>query len=253
MIKFFRRIRQRLLIEGKFSNYMLYAVGEIILVVIGILIALQINDYSEGQKERKKEVILLSNLSKEIELDVLQIEYNTRLSRERLNRLDSLVGLLKNPDSVQNLFFIRKSFEFVIDQYFKSNSGIFDEAISSGKMSYVQNESLRQNIFNYYRNAKETYTDGTTRQITDEFITPLLIENTYLNLEGFTALGMEIDEVSNLEHLDLNELRNNKDFWKMVLLKFGGNQEQILRWEGIKKRAEDLKLQIDLELEKLKI
>jgi len=43
MIKFFRKIRQKLLIENKFSKYILYAIGEIILVVIGILIALQIN------------------------------------------------------------------------------------------------------------------------------------------------------------------------------------------------------------------
>ncbi|TAI47357.1 DUF6090 family protein [Flagellimonas allohymeniacidonis] len=251
MIKFFRRIRQQLLAEGKFSNYLLYAVGEIILVVIGILIALQINDYSEVQKERKKEMILLSNLSKEVELDILQIENNTKISMERLGRLDSLVGLLSAPNSIDKSSFVLQSFEFVMDQYFKSNSGIFDEAVSSGKMSYVQNDSLRQKIFNYYRNAKETYTDGTTRQITDEFITPLLVENIYLNLEGFSMLGINLDKISNLRALDLGQLSQNRDFWKMVLLKFGGNREQILRWEAIKKRAEGLKNQIDQELEKL--
>ena len=50
MIKFFRKIRQRLLTENKFSKYLLYAIGEIILVVIGILIALQINNWNEGRK-----------------------------------------------------------------------------------------------------------------------------------------------------------------------------------------------------------
>jgi hypothetical protein len=51
MIKFFRKIRQRLLTENKFSKYLLYAIGEIILVVIGILIALQINNWNEKRKE----------------------------------------------------------------------------------------------------------------------------------------------------------------------------------------------------------
>lgn len=251
MIKFFRHIRRRLIAEKKAGPYILYALGEIILVVIGILIALQINNYSEHQKEREKEKVLLSNLANDVQLDVDHIEYNTKLSRERLNRLDSLVQLLKTPDRINSLDFIRRSYEFVFDQYFKSNSGIFDEAVSSGQMSYIQNEKLRQSIFNYYRNAKESYTDGTTRQITDEFITPLLVEHVYLNQEGLTMLGMDMGEVSPLKKMDIRELSNNKAYWKMVLLKFGGNQEQIIRWEATKQRAIGLKEEIDQELKML--
>ncbi|MEM9000641.1 MAG: DUF6090 family protein [Bacteroidota bacterium] len=251
MIKFFRRIRQKLLSENKVSKYLLYAIGEIVLVVIGILIAVQINNYSELQKERKQEQVLLSNLSNDVGLDIRQIGHNTKISQERLQRLDSLVQLLKVPDSVETFHFIRQSYEFVFDQYFKSNSGIFDEAVSSGKMSYIKNESLRQDIFNYYRNAKETYTDGTTRQVTDEFITPLLVEHVYLNQEGLVMLGMNVQDIAALPSLDVQKLTKNREYWKMVLLKFGSNQEQILRWDGIKKRARELKLRIDEELKLL--
>ena len=251
MIQFFRKTRQKLLQESRFTKYLLYAVGEIVLVVIGILIALQINNYSESQKERKQEKILLTNLSNDVGLDILQIENNTTLSRERLSRLDSLVQLLKTPDSIDVANFVRQSYEFVFDQYFKSNSGIFDEAVSSGKMSYVKNESLRQRIFNYYRNAKDTYTDGTTRQITDEFITPLLVEHVYLNQEGLAMLGMKVADIAMLDELDVQLLSKNREYWKMVLLKFGGNQEQIIRWDGIKRRAQALKKNIDEELEQL--
>lgn len=251
MTKLFRNLRRSLLTENKFSKYLLYAVGEILLVVIGILIALQINAYSDHNKEREQEKILLYNLSLEIGLDIQQITYNTRLSNERLNRLDSLILSIKNPDSVNAVQFIQDSYEFVFDQYFKSNSGIFDEAVSSGKMSYIKNEVLRQSVFNYYRNAKETYTDGTTRQITDEFITPLLIEQVYLNNEGLALLGLDVADFSNLQHLNIKKLAHSKDFWKMTLLKFGGNKEQILRWDIIKQRAQELKQQIDTELEGL--
>lgn len=54
MIKFFRKIRQRMFTENKFGKYLIYAIGEIILVVIGILIALQINNWNEGVKQRKE-------------------------------------------------------------------------------------------------------------------------------------------------------------------------------------------------------
>jgi uncharacterized membrane protein YgaE (UPF0421/DUF939 family) len=53
MLRFFRQLRQRLLTQNRISKYLLYAIGEIVLVVIGILIALQVNNYSETIKERE--------------------------------------------------------------------------------------------------------------------------------------------------------------------------------------------------------
>lgn len=252
MIKFFRHIRKNLLSENKFSKYLLYAIGEIILVVIGILIALQLNNYSESKKERKQEVSLLTNLANEIKLDILQIENSTEISTKRLSRLDSIVHLLENSSNIDKSLFIEKSFEFVIDQYFKSNSGIFDEAVSSGRMSYVQNEELRQNIFDYYRNASESDNDGTTRQVTDELITPIFVETLFMNPEGFSSLGLNVQNIANLESIDLKALKGNRDFWKMVLLKFGSNREQMARWHEIKIQAQDVKQQIEQELGNLK-
>ncbi len=80
MINFFRQIRQRLLADSKFSKYLLYAVGEILLVVIGILIALQINTWSEERKNRRLESNYLVNLRKELTFNIQlgneQIVYN---------------------------------------------------------------------------------------------------------------------------------------------------------------------------------
>ena len=56
MIKFFRKIRKNMIKENKVSKYMLYAIGEIILVVIGILIALQINNWNNVQKNKQAEI-----------------------------------------------------------------------------------------------------------------------------------------------------------------------------------------------------
>ncbi|MGD1948015.1 MAG: DUF6090 family protein [Croceivirga sp.] len=62
MIKFFHRIRQKLLSENRFSKYLLYAIGEIILVVIEILIALQINNWNDNRKDNTSEKHLLTIL-----------------------------------------------------------------------------------------------------------------------------------------------------------------------------------------------
>ena len=75
MLKFFRRIRQQLLTQNKLSKYLLYAIGEIILVVIGILIALQINNWNEGRKRSQTEVQLLQTMKQAIEYDIKQTKF----------------------------------------------------------------------------------------------------------------------------------------------------------------------------------
>ena len=71
MIKFFRKIRYQLLGEGKTGKYLLYAIGEIILVVIGILIALSINNWNEWKKERVRETSLLFDLKDNLERNIV--------------------------------------------------------------------------------------------------------------------------------------------------------------------------------------
>ncbi|MEX0290426.1 MAG: DUF6090 family protein [Flavobacteriaceae bacterium] len=251
MIKFFRKIRRRLLSENKFSQYIFYAIGEIVLVVIGILIALQINNYSESSKIRKQEISLLKNLNSEIKLDILQIQNNATSTSNRLKKLDSLIQQLERPTEVDRAQFIQESFDFVIDNYFKSNSGIFDEAVSSGRMSFLQNEKLRQHVFDYYRNAEENSGESTTRLVTDELITPIFVETLFINPEGFSSLGLNVQNISYLDNIDLEELRENKEFWKMVLLKFGSNREQLSRLEQIRNLAEEVSREIERELEKI--
>ena len=73
MIKFFRKIRQRLLTENKISKYLIYAIGEIVLVVIGILIALQINNWNEDKKVKLKSQIYCEKIINDLIADTLNI------------------------------------------------------------------------------------------------------------------------------------------------------------------------------------
>jgi len=75
MIKFFRKIRQKLLTENKFSKYLIYAFGEIVLVVIGILIALQINNWNQSKQEKTSLSEYLTSIAQNIKVDIENLAY----------------------------------------------------------------------------------------------------------------------------------------------------------------------------------
>jgi uncharacterized membrane protein YgaE (UPF0421/DUF939 family) len=103
MIKFFRNIRQRLITKNKFSKYLIYAFGEIILVVIGILLALQVNNWNEDIKTRKKETQLIENLKSEYQTNLAilkEIRAHYKDTYSSTNQLLKLVG--KSNTYIQN-------------------------------------------------------------------------------------------------------------------------------------------------------
>jgi Family of unknown function (DUF6090) len=73
MIKFFKTMRKTNLKEGKTANYLKYAIGEIILVMIGILLALQVNNWNEVRKQRIEEIGLLKNMSTDFDIKNKQL------------------------------------------------------------------------------------------------------------------------------------------------------------------------------------
>ena len=93
MIKFFRKIRQRLVTENKFSKYLLYAIGEITLVVIGILIALSINNWNEKQKLNTKKqdyyVQLIEDLKSDIKFSKYYLEESSAYLKEYKSYTDA--------------------------------------------------------------------------------------------------------------------------------------------------------------------
>jgi len=82
MIKFFRKIRQKLLAQNRFSKYLLYAIGEIVLVVIGILIALQINNWNENRKRIAEKNGYCKQLIASLRSDLSSLEnFGARLAK----------------------------------------------------------------------------------------------------------------------------------------------------------------------------
>jgi len=96
MIKFFRIIRQKLVTENKVSKYLIYAIGEIILVVIGILIALQINNANENSKKTEFEITILENIKEDILADKIDCELNLQYLKTTITNEQLLLNFLLN-------------------------------------------------------------------------------------------------------------------------------------------------------------
>ena len=155
MIKFFRNIRQKLLNEGKTTNYLKYAIGEIVLVVIGILIALQANNWNESRKERGVEQEYLNRLQTDLQKDHDMLLFSKELAEERFHQLDILGNAIAYPDSLfNNRNDIIESIEKVTWRSYLSLSRIvFNELQTTGNMTLIESKELREQLATYYGEA----------------------------------------------------------------------------------------------------
>jgi len=146
MIKFFRKTRYNLMETGKTGKYFKYAIGEIILVVIGILIALSINNWNGKRLQKQKEIILLTELNKEfrankIQLDsVLASHYGSKKSNQYLlSRLPIKDVTKENLDSLSFHMWHNG------DTYtFNPSSGVTSSIMNSSSINIISNNELRQ-------------------------------------------------------------------------------------------------------------
>ncbi len=140
MIKFFRKIRQNVLNEGKTSKYFKYAIGEIILVVIGILIALQVNNWSENQKDRNEERNALIDLKEEFLYNSNVFKKHLSLKKKVNQQWIKLIDTLSNDNSV-NDGSIRRT-RSGSDTYILSQS-VLDKLLFTGVIDKIENDSLK--------------------------------------------------------------------------------------------------------------
>jgi hypothetical protein len=149
MIKFFRKIRQNMLMENKTGTYFKYAIGEIVLVVIGILIALSINNWNETNKNEREQIVFLNNLKNDLKNDLIQLDQILKLQKEKLSTVNELKDQLlsiKDFEKIEQLFVKLTSDN---NTYFP-NTGSYTTSVSSGKIASLNPSSLRIAITNLY-------------------------------------------------------------------------------------------------------
>lgn len=152
MIKFFQTIRQRLLTENKFSKYLLYAIGEIVLVVIGILIALGINNWNENRKTDIKVKNSLVALKNDLSQDTLLIKERLPFIIEQFELNESLRARVANSKATVDTLIQIMRFEFnpnwVVQIPYNTNT--YNSLTQTGLLESLS-EPLKTNIKNFYR------------------------------------------------------------------------------------------------------
>lgn len=150
MLPFFRRLRQRLISENKTNKYLRYAIGEIILVVIGILIAIQINNWNISRIEQSKIEVYARILIHDLEEDIAMSKFSMYQATEVLNRIDSLTLYVqnKNTENISNLDVLCLTSNLTY-RPFSWNRATLEELKSSGSLQSMQNDSLKMKIAQY--------------------------------------------------------------------------------------------------------
>jgi len=197
MIRFFRKIRQQLLTENKFSKYLLYAIGEILLVVVGIYIALQINNWNENRILTRKEITNLKEIEKNLKSDLEnQLIPGSEYYQRSVDSYDILLSNFYNsPQSIPEDSIRRLYFRMVLPWKLAFNTVAFDNLNSIG-IDLISNDSIRENIsqlYGYKYRIIMDYHDVTVTEFREDFV-PLL--NNHANVHKVLSKS-ELDYLKN--------------------------------------------------------
>ena len=153
MIKFFRRIRQQLLVENKTGKYLKYAIGEIVLVVIGILIALSINNWNTQQNKNKAENASYANIKRQINDDKNVINGNIAYNNRYLKQYEYATEIIEKNDQnqIDTLGYIALNLTKYSDV--NRNSNIYQNLVNSGELKLLTNQEVIERL----QRLEETY------------------------------------------------------------------------------------------------
>ena len=210
MIKFFQKIRRKLVFENKTNRYFTYAIGEIFLVVIGILIALQINNWNEARKASLLEIEYLKRLISENKEDVILFNQKIKGLKRGIAAIEAFSKALKS-GSLSDSLLILKANDYLkygsIYPVFTSSTSTFSELSATGNLQIIKNIKMRDQIVNHYTKHKVI---ADWIQVATNWALPLDAPFTYehhvMKFEPSTAFLYPEETTTNLA----NQLRDTK-------------------------------------------
>lgn len=248
MIKFFRNIRQSSLTENKFSAYFLYATGEIILVVIGILIALYINNWNNQNQQNKLEIKYLNEIKNNLKADLHDLDFNIEFNESKLQSnkvvLQYLTRKIDYSDSLEfhfsNLLFSTRTL---------INKSAYENLKSRG-LEIVSNDSLRRHIttlyeFDFYSVIDFEGKDDHMFQF--QILTQEVIKA--INLKEFKPTGQIPNGLA--APIDKELLLNNYQFKNALMINISFREYMIYAYQNLKKNTEKCISEIENELKRL--
>lgn len=192
-----------MLTENKFSKYLLYAIGEIILVVIGILIALQINNWNQSKQEQNSLSEYLTSISQNIKVDIENLEYIKTTRKNETARIPRMTFTLFYSD-----FLERKDVKFGSEvlssisnfEYFNADLSGFESIKNSGYLSKLKGMDIENLIYRYYNlvqkiNIKEKDFNEILRNAFSDFSRQGFEKMIYINYPDFIGNDKELTEL----------------------------------------------------------
>ena len=216
MIRFFRNIRQKLAAENKVAKYLRYAIGEILLVVVGILIALQINNWNEERKSKNEEKVIINNLREEL----LQVQNDLRVKFDLLedsrNAVQDLMNLFgKSRSQIQKANTDSLIFFTLSWPEFNPTSSVLDDLLQSGRLRLITNSELRKLLFKWtptIEEAKSQYKEMI--RFNNDRVFDFL--NKHVSFKNIDEYGMVYSEKKSVFEID-NSLLFNQVYYENML------------------------------------
>ena len=155
MIKFFRRIRRKLIAEGNLKRYLIYALGEILLVVIGILIAVQLNNLNQNNSNRKELQDSYQNLYLDLKTDIISFNERDTALTEIVKSIESIKHLLLRENKISDILDLRK-IPGLSNPAANYSDGTYQTLIGTGLLYNSGNDEFIHQINEYYKQVENT-------------------------------------------------------------------------------------------------
>ncbi|SRR6056297_106379 len=251
MIKFFRKIRQNLLNEDKTSKYFKYAIGEIVLVVIGILIALQINTWNEERKDSIEERAILENLLENLVLAKQQSESLISEETDLKKLLINVLGVETNSVEIDTLTISDAMFKNAVWDLQSDLPTInaYDNLKNTNKLSLIKNKNISEKFndldfrFNKLNNVLEDRLSVHQIRIDDIF------END-INFIPIVKTNVTEINISNESINNYNEILSDKRTRNLLGMKLDFTQDVLAFREKLDTEMKNLIVLIESELHK---
>ncbi|TDQ16657.1 hypothetical protein DFQ04_2779 [Algoriphagus boseongensis] len=220
MLKLFRNLRRKLLSEKRLKNYLIYAFGEIVLVVIGILIALAINNQNLQRQRLKKEQTYLQGLKNEFQISRAKLEELIRVNQSNLDGAKQILSYcrpgLEKPTEKEFSELLYQT--FASDISYNPNNSLLEEMINSGSLKDLTENELRVKLTNWLATLddisnQENELSEQRKLIINSFSQNQYSLRTILDQSGITEQVIGVpqakESVSNLSLLDQQFFENN--------------------------------------------
>ncbi len=246
MLKFFSKIRHRLINEGNLKRYLLYAIGEVLLVVIGILIALQINNWNEQQREETKARSFLIKLKEDIASDIEFIMSRDSFFARFESNSEKAIDLFHQAKTVNDILTADSLF-FSQWNDLRINKSVYEEMLSTGSIYTLKNKTLQDKLTNYYSfiESHQYYIKEVNETSTNLRNSEHLLPLHYL---------VSSKSSSNLKNINTDWINNINSPTYLALHKFysytqdNSNKYRRIIFKRVLNRSQDLIREIELEL-----